>query len=164
LTFRAISIIYATVKDTQERALNSQGKANIPGDLRVKLQELCAGSNKGWRDAARVAFDCGFAAMRKMGGLRKAGPVPETLNPGVNYRGMFAENTRLTSLPTAQVRKLDEEARREGMSWQQAQRIVLYMGILGLESVGGLRGYYEKIEADKAEFFANAGAKFRTAV
>ena len=142
--------------------MNSQGKANIPGDLRVKLEELCAGSNKGWRDAARVAFDCGLAAVQKMGGLRKAGPVPETLNPGVNYRGMFAENTRLTSLPRAQVRKLDEEARREGMAWQEAQRIVITMGIGGLESVGGLKGYYEAIENQKAEFFANAGAKFRT--
>jgi hypothetical protein len=37
------------------------------------------------------------------------------------------------------------------------------MGIGGLESVGGLKGYYEKIETDKAEFFAKAGTRFRTA-
>jgi hypothetical protein len=124
--------------------LNSQTITSIPPDLYDQFYKLSCKTGKSWGEYTRLCFEIGMLTIANRGGLAKEkGPPPKP--PG--------HQTAKVSLPRSHALRLEAMAKDAGWRWQDAQRLVLTFGMLGLESVGGVEGYYAAVEAAKAKIF-----------
>lgn len=133
--------------------MNAQYKTALPDDLAAQFDAKAA--VEGWPtlDACKLAFWLGLVAIEDKGGLRNAA-IALGYAPGEWPEGVYGVG-RPIKVPR-DARNLVDLARREGVRWQAAQRLVLMAGLATIEARGGLNETKRHIEALKRSVVTQA--------
>ncbi len=138
--------------------MNPQYISRVPQDLADELDAKAAAEGETWQSTFKFALWTGFAAIDAAGGLRKAalalGVVPFRPRFAARGAGRVWRNMKLPG----EVRGLADMAKREGVSWQDAQRLALIAGFATIDARGGLEAMRCQVEAARRSVVTPAPA------